>query len=80
MKMGQATIVTTGLAMLGLGIGTLTCAHASYIDLGSAGYFFQLAIAGAFGLLYSWRNFLQRRQRPSAPPANPRTTVRMKRG
>jgi len=36
-------------------LGTLTSAHASYIDAGSASYLFQLALAGAFGALYTWR-------------------------
>jgi len=62
---GQATIFTTALVMLGLGIGTVTLAHASYIDAGSAGYLFQLAIAGLFGLLYSWRGFIQRKRNTS---------------
>ena len=71
MKIGQATIITTGLAALALCIGAVTRAQASYIDPGSAGYLFQLAIAGLFGLVYSLRMMLVRRRRiTSSTPGN----------
>ena len=66
MRIGQATLFTTALFCGCFSFGTLTHAHASYIDMGTAGYMFQLAISGIFGLLYTARKVWRRR-----PPDKP---------
>ena len=63
--------------MLGAGLlaGALTPAHASYIDPGSAGFLFQLAIAGFMGGLYTVRRWmLKRRESVRARAIAPKKT------
>ena len=78
MRIGNASFFTIVFLSGMLVLGALTCAHASYIDVGSASYLFQLAIAGVFGAIYSWRRALWglfrksvSRQPATTPPANP---------
>jgi len=60
MKFVHVTAFTTVALMIALIAGSMTSAHASYIDPGTTSYLFQMAIAGVFGLLYTARQMLKR--------------------
>jgi len=60
MKLVHATAFTTVALMMALTAGSVTSAHASYIDPGTTSYLFQMAIAGVFGLLYTARQVFKR--------------------
>lgn len=55
----QATLFTTLTLAGALLAGTLTSAHASYLDPGSGSYLFQMAIAGSVGVVYAFRHTLK---------------------
>jgi len=60
MKFVEATVFTTVALIVALFAGSMTPAHASYIDPGTTSYLFQMAVAGVFGLLYTARQIFRR--------------------
>jgi hypothetical protein len=63
-------LLMTLLLGSGLLAGTLTPAHASYLDLGSASYLFQVAIAGIVGLSFTIRCWFSQRHHTDANTAH----------